>query len=380
MTDPRVEKLAKLLVEYSLSIKKGQKLLITGDAEAATLIQACYRAALRAGAFVETAVIVDGLDEIFYAEASDQQLRYVSPFHMFRVKTIDARLTIRAETNTKNLSNADFKRVAKRAAANKPIKKIFFNRAAKGDLRWTLTQWPTNAFAQDAEMSLAEYEDFIFTAGHLDDADPIKTWREIDKSQKALQQLLNRTGEIRIVAADTDITLSVRGRKWINACGHENFPDGEVFTGPVETAVNGHVRFNFPVPPPSIVSGGKECDGVRLEFRDGKLVSAQADKGKDFLKSMITMDKGACYLGELAFGLNYNIKRYTRCTLFDEKIGGTVHMALGSGYPETGSKNESGLHWDMVCDMRKGGQIFADGKCIQKDGRFFDKRFPQPTK
>jgi len=373
MADPRVQKLAKLLIEYSLKIKKGDVLLIRGPAEAAPLIREGYRAALRRGANVEMQLGIEGLAEIFYAEASPAQLAWVSPTARHQTRRIDAMLGIWAETNTRALTSADPKRMAAAAKARRPLSKLFLDRAAKGELRWVGAQWPTNAHAQDAEMSLAEYEEFVFSAGHLDDRDPIATWKAISKSQQALTRALNRAKEIRLVAEDTDLTFSCAGRKWINCDGHENFPDGEVFTGPVEHSAAGHVRFSFPA-----VHGGREVTNVFLELDRGKVVRAEADKGEDFLKAMVAMDKGSCYLGEAAFGTNYNITRYTRNTLFDEKIGGTMHLALGAGYPETGSANQSGLHWDMVCDLRAGGTVYADGAVIQKNGRFVDKRFPQP--
>ena len=375
MTDPRVEKLARLLVEYSVGVKKGQVVRIQSEAVAAPLIREIYRQVLRAGAYPEMRISLDGLEEIFFAEAADHQLDRVSPFAKQMVTKIDASIGIWADTNTRALTNADPAKMARSAKAGKQIRRIFLERAAKGQLHWTGTLWPTHANAQDAEMSLSQYEDFVFSAGHLNDADPIKTWRAISASQQALTDALNKSSEVRIVAKDTDITLSVKGHKWINCDGHENFPDGEVFTGPVEKAVNGHIRFTFPA-----VHLGREVQDVMLEFKDGKVVRSEASKGEDFLKAMIAMDKGSCYLGELAFGTNYNITRYTRNTLFDEKIGGTIHLALGAGYPETGNNNDSGLHWDMVCDTRAGGKIYVDGQLISENGVFKDKRFPQPPR
>jgi aminopeptidase len=374
MTDPRVVKLADLLINYSLRIRKGDKLVINGHYVAAPLMRECYRAALLAGANIEVNAAIDGLGEIFYRHASRRQLGYASPFAKFRVERIDASLGIWGDVNTKSLTNADPKKMALAAAAGKAVRKRFLQRASKGELRWVGTLWPTQANAQDAEMSLAEYEQFVFSAGHLDDADPVAAWKKISLSQKALQAALNKARQIRIVAEDTDLVLGVAGRKWINCDGHENFPDGEVFTGPVQREVNGHIRFSFPA-----VHAGHEVDGVSLEFKNGKVAAARADKGQDFLEAMIAMDKGSSYLGELALGVNYNITRYTKNTLFDEKIGGTVHVALGAGYPETGSANESGLHWDMVCDLRTRGKLYADGKLLLENGRFLDKRFPQPV-
>jgi aminopeptidase len=373
MKDPRLQKLARLLTQYSLSLKPGDVLAINGEAVAAPLMRECYRAALQCGAFVMTDVILDGLQEIFYAEANDKQLRWLSPFAKYKVQRIDASLGIWADENTKSLTNVDPKRLAAAAAARKPISKLFMDRAAKGQLKWVGTQWPCQASAQDAEMSLEEYEDFVFGAGHLDDPDPIKVWQRISEQQQVLTGFLNRAREMRIVAEDTDIRFSLKDRKWINCDGHYNFPDGEVFTGPVEASVEGHVKFSFPA-----VHGGREVHGARLTFENGKVIKAEADKGQDFLRAMIAMDKGSCYLGEAAVGVNYNVKRYTKNTLFDEKIGGTIHLALGAGYPETGNKNNSGLHWDMVCDLRQAGEIYVDGDLIQKNGRFLNKKFPQP--
>ena len=373
MNDPRVVKLAKLLTSYSLKLRPGDSVAINGDAIAAPLIRECYRAALRCGANPFCDIRVEGIADIFYAEANSQQLKWVSPFAKYKLQKVDAFLGIWADENTKSLSNVDPKRLAAASAARKPLSKIFMDRAASKELRWSGTQWPCNASAQDAEMSLEEYEQFVFNAGHLGDADPIKTWQRISKQQQALTNFLNKAREVRIVAEDTDVRYSCRGRRWINCDGHENFPDGEVFTGPVEESVQGHVKFSFPA-----VHGGREVDGVRLQFDKGKVVKAEAAKGQDFLRAMIQMDKGSCYLGEAAIGTNYNIKRYSKNTLFDEKIGGTIHLALGAGYPETGNKNRSGLHWDMVCDLRKGGEIFVDGELLQKKGRFLNKKFPQP--
>ncbi len=373
MKDPRIEKLANLLVDYSVALKPGNIVAINGEAIAAPLIREVYRAALRRGAFVVCDIVLDSIAEIFYAEANKAQLQWLSPMALHKVRKIDASIGIWADENTKGLTNVDPKRLAVASSARKPLSKLFMDRAAAGTLRWVGTQWPCHASAQDAEMSLEEYEDFVYGAGYLDAPNPIRVWQRISKRQQALTDFLNRRCQIRIVAEDTDLTFSVKGHKWINCDGRMNFPDGEVFTGPVEDTVEGHVKFSFPA-----VHGGREVNGVRLTFEHGKVVKAEADKGLDFLRAMIAMDKGSCYLGEAAFGTNYNVKRYTKNTLFDEKIGGTIHLALGAGYPETGNKNRSGLHWDMVCDLRKGGEIYADGDLIQKNGRFLNKKLPQP--
>jgi aminopeptidase len=239
-------------------------------------------------------------------------------------------------------------------------------------MKWTGTQYPCQSAAQDAEMSLEEYEDFVFNAGLLNHADPVAEWKKVSERQQRLVDFLNGKSDYHVVAANgTDVRMSVAGHTWINCDGHENFPDGEVFTGPLIDSVNGQINFSFPA-----VHHGRECDGVRLTFRDGKVVNASATKGEDFLISMLDTDAGSRFLGECAIGTNYGITRYTRNTLFDEKIGGTVHFALGAGYPETGNKNQSGLHWDMVVDLRGGGFAEIDGQKVSENGKFNRENWP----
>jgi aminopeptidase len=250
-------------------------------------------------------------------------------------------------------------------AARKPLFDKMLKRISTGSLRWTGTQYPTQSAAQDAEMSIEEYRDFVFRAGLLHKKDPVAEWKEVSRRQARLVRFLNRLSAIRILGKDTDLTFSVKGRRWVNCDGHENFPDGEVFTSPVENSAEGHVRYTFPA-----VYGGREVEDVRLTFRKGEVVDAKAAKGGDYLDAMLESDKGARYVGELAFGTNYGIKRFTRNTLFDEKIGGTVHIAVGASLPETGGRNKSSLHWDMVCDTRKGYTVYGDGSLIHRNGRF----------
>src|SRR3954454_584976 len=248
----------------------------------------------------------------------------------------------------------------------------FMKRAAEGSLHWVGTQFPSQGAAQDAEMSLREYEDFVFAAGHIYHDDPIGEWKRISERQKRLVDFLNGKKEYRVVAANgTDVRLNLDGKTWINCDGHENFPDGEVFSGPVVESVEGQVNFSFPA-----VHHGRECDGVKLTFKDGKVVDAAASKGLDFLISMLDMDGGSRFLGECAIGTNYDIQQYTRNTLFDEKIGGTCHFALGAGSPESGNNNQSGLHWDMVVDLRQGGYVEVDGVKVNVDGKFTREGFP----
>lgn len=364
MADPRYQKLATVLVHYSLRIKPGDKLIISSPAIAAPLICEVYREAIRAGAHVETEIALDGLREIFLREGNDEQLSYISEMELRAIEYYDAVLDIWAEVNTRSLSGVDPKRMALRRAARASLFKKALERMASGESRWCGTLFPTNAYAQDAGMPLSDYEDFVFGAGMLDKDDPVAAWRKVYEEQQRIVDFLSQRDEIHIVAPGTDITYRVDGRKWINCAGTENFPDGEVFTAPIEDSVNGTVLFSYPA-----VYDGNEVENVRLIFRDGKVIESSATRGLDFLNAMLDTDAGSRSLGEVAFGLNYNITRFMKETLFDEKIGGTMHMALGASLPESGGVNESGLHWDMVCDLRE-GTVYADGQLCYENGRF----------
>lgn len=372
MRDSRLEKLADILVNYSTRVKKGQVVRITGSPICQPLVVEVYRKVVQARAHPLVRMAPDELSEIFLKNATDEQLKYVNPLALKEVETIDASIGMWADENTKALSNVDAKRIGVQQAARKPILDTFLKRAAEGKLNWVGTPYPTQASAQDAEMSLAEYEDFVFDAGLLNEPDPVAGWRKMSESQQRLVDYLNGKRDYRVVAANgTDLRMSVADRKWINCDGKRNFPDGEVFTGPVLDSVNGVVQFSFPA-----VHHGREVQDVRLIFRDGKVVEASASKGEAFLHSMLDTDSGSRFLGECAIGTNYRITRYTRSTLFDEKIGGTVHFALGAGYPQTGNTNQSGLHWDMVVDLRPGGHVEIDGVIINQNGRFTKEGFP----
>ncbi len=366
MADPRHNKLAKVLINYSLAIKPGEKLSINGGAIASPLLRELYREAIRAGAHVTMNVQLDGWREIFFKEANDEQLTHISELAKFNVEYFDAELHILADDNTRSLSAIDPKRMAMRAAARKSLAQRSDEREVAGEFRWCLSLFPTQAYAQDADMSLEDYEDFVYDAGLLNTDDPVAGWEKIHAEQQRICDYLNQHDVIHVVAPDagTDITYKVGGRKWINADGKVNFPDGEVFSAPIEDSVNGVVRFSFPA-----IYAGNEVQDVRLVFKDGKVVEASAAKGQDFLYSMLDMDAGSRTLGEVAFGTNYNIQRFSREILFDEKIGGTMHMALGQSYGTCGGKNESGLHWDMISDLRN-AKVTADGELFYENGKF----------
>ncbi len=378
MRDARLDKLANVIVNYSTGVKPGQTVRLTGDPIATPLIEALYEKLICAGAHVLIRMAPDRLQEIFYKHASDTQLTHISDLAIREVKTIDVSIGLWAETNTKAMTNVDPKRQAMASSARQPVFKVFMDRAASEELAWVGTLYPTAASAQDAEMSLEEYEAFVFNAGHLNAEDPVAVWQAIEVKQQKVADYLNGKKQARFQAANgTDLTVNVEGMTWLNSAGHKNFPDGEVFTGPNLSApdggVNGIVRYHFPA-----VHHGREVHDIELIFEKGRVVDAKASKNLDFLIQMLDQDPGARSLGEIAIGTNYQITRYTKNTLFDEKIGGTFHAAVGAGYPETGNSNVSGLHWDMVCDLREGGTIEVDGEVISRDGRFVFDGWPAP--
>lgn len=376
MRDQRLDKLARVLVEYSTRIKPGQLVRLSGDPVALPLLEALYEAVLRAGAQPYLKCVPESLEDLFFECASDEQLQYVSPVALYEIGQIDASIGIWAETNTKAMSRIDPRKQSLASSARKPILKTFMERAAKGELHWCGTLFPTLASAQDAERSLRQYEEFVFAAGHLDKPDPVAEWKKIEAHQQKVVNYLTGKKQIRFQAVNgTDLTVNIEGMRWVNCCGHENFPDGEVFTGPnlqaADGGVNGVVHYSFPA-----LHHGREVTDIVLTFEKGRVVDARASKNQDFLIQMLDQDAGARALGEIAIGTNYQIQEFSRNTLFDEKIGGTFHAAVGAGYPETGNANESGLHWDMVCDLRGGGSITVDGIEISRNGQFTFEGWP----
>ena len=365
MTDPRVSKLSDVLVNYSLNLRKGDLFAIYGESITAPLVTEIYRRAIRVGAYPHVRIRLDGLDQIFFKEASREQLTYVSDFQKLETEKLDAMLYIWGSQNTKALSNCSPELMAVADRARLGIFRRRLERIAEGELRWCGTQYPTNADAQDAEMSLEEYEDFVFRGCFLHKSDPVAEWENLSRRQERLVERLSQYKKIRVVGEDTDLTLVVEGRRWINCDGKENFPDGEIFTSPLEDSAEGTVCYTFPA-----VHRKREVSGVRLQFKSGRVVEAKAAKGEEYLRSMLDMDEGAGRIGEFSFGTNYEIQQFTKNTLFDEKIGGTIHIALGASLPESGGENVSALHWDMVRDLRKDGEVYADGKLIYKLGRF----------
>jgi aminopeptidase len=365
MRDPRVESLARVLVRYSTKLKEGDTCAIRGATAGEPLIAAVYEEALRAGANPTVAMSYTGQAAAYFGNASDTQLDWVSPVARWEAEECDANIVIGAETNTRELSQVPPERQARRRAATRDLMETTMKRSAEGNFRWVYTLFPTAAYASDAEMSLAEFEDFYYGACFADQEDPVEAWRRAAEEWQRLADWIEGHEEVHVRAPGTDITLGISGRKFIAADGEHNMPDGEFFTAPVEDSVEGEVSFDLPA-----MVGGREVVGARLRFEGGKAVGASAERGEDYLVSLLDTDEGSRTLGELGIGTNFGIDRGTRDVLLDEKIGGTVHMAVGASYPECGGKNESAVHTDLVCDLRLGGRIEVDGQPFQEDGRF----------
>lgn len=363
MKDPRLNKLAKLLVNYSAEVKKGDFVLVGCEDIAQPWMVEVVKEAIKAGAHVETIL---GSHEVGAAKlkySSNEQLEEENFIQKVALEKADVWLTAWGTKNTKVNSNILSEKIQASIKGAASWRKVYSDRMGDGTLKWCGTQFPTYSDAQEAAMSLEEYEDFVYGAGLLDRDDPVAEWKSISAEHQRWINYLDTKKELHIISAETDIKVNIDGRKWINCDGHVNFPDGEIFTSPVEDGINGHISFSFPG-----IYMGKEIEGIKMEIKDGKVVKATAEKGEDLLKSLLEIDEGASYFGEVAIGTNYGIKKFTRNMLFDEKIGGTIHMAIGDSMPEAGGKNKSAIHWDMLCDMRKGGKIFADGELFYENG------------
>jgi len=374
MTDLNTVKMAKLLTDYSTHVQNGDLAIITGDENAMPLYKEFFRCVFRAGGYPHYSTLLPGyfdamgdhpLDEIFLLEGNDDQLRFISPLSQIIADRFDVVVIVLAPQNLRTLSRIKSNVTSLRSASTVSIMDRFSQRISDGTLKRCVVAYPTNALAQQANMSLNDYSEFLFTACHLNDDDPGKAWQAISKSQEKIIKEIAHYKKIRIIAEDTDLKLSVAGRTWLNCDGKFNMPDGEIFTGPVEDSVKGHIKISFP----GILSG-QEIENIHLFFENGKVVSANASSGEDLLQETIKTDSGAGYLGEVGIGTNYQIHQFTQLMLFDEKIGGTIHIALGEGYSDSGSKNKSGIHWDMLCDLRKDGEIHGDDEVIYRNGKF----------
>lgn len=365
MVDPRVDKLADILVNYSVEVKPGDWAIILGNMVAESLLAEIQKYVLRAGGHTSIMMTSDKFSEIRIKESNEDQLKHITPSERMVFEDADVLINIVANQNTRSMAAADPTKQQIRGAARQDLMNTYKQRSASNELRWVISNFPCDALAQEADMSLADYEDFVYQATYADQADPVKEWQRIHKEQERLVKWLKGRKKVELRSPNIDVSMSLEGRTFINADGKNNMPSGEIFTSPVEDSTNGWAEYTYPA-----IAGGREVDGIRLEFKDGKVVKATAEKNEEFLLKMLEMDEGASLLGELGIGTNYAIDRFTKSILFDEKIGGSIHMAVGTGFPEAGGKNDSALHWDMICDMREDSEIVVDGELFYKDGKF----------
>jgi aminopeptidase len=365
MLDPRCAKLADVLVNYSVAVRPGDWVLIQGDLLTAPMMEEVYRQVLRAGGHPNTQIGTTAMTEIFYKEASEDQLKWISPFNELAFTKADVLISLMGTANTRSLTHVDPARIGMAQGARRDLFQTFMKRSAENKVRWVGSMFPNNAHAQEAEMSLSEYEDFVYSATFADKDDPVAEWRKFNQRQQVVVDWLKGKKHLTAKGPNLDLSMSIEGRLFVNSDGKKNMPDGEVFTGPVEDSVNGWIEFSYPA-----IHLGREVEDVRLVFEDGKVVEASASKNEETLLSQLEIDAGARYVGEFAIGTNYGIQTFTKNMLFDEKMGGTVHLALGASIQETLGRNESAIHWDMLCDVKHDSEIRADGELLYKDGEF----------
>jgi aminopeptidase len=365
MRDQRAEALAQVLVHHSNEVQAGDVCLIEAETTAEILAQAVYEEVLHAGGLPIVNLMMEEQAASFFKLASPEQLDWISPPAVWSADEADVRFRIMADANTRALSGVEPSRQSRRQRAIKPLMEKMMTRTASGEFRWSLTLFPTQAYAAEADMSLTDYEDFYYRACLCDRPDPVAAWRNQADEIRRLAEWITGKEEVHIQGPGTDLRLNIDGRTFIPAEGRHNVPDGEFFTGPIEDSASGEVTFTYPA-----IYGGREVSGVKLRFDGGRITDATAERNEDFLIQMLDTDDGARRLGEFGIGANYDIDRFTKEILLDEKIGGTVHLAVGMSYPETGGQNDSAVHWDMVCDLRRGGRMTVDGREFQVDGKF----------
>lgn len=365
--DARTARLAQLLVEYCTAVRPGDWVLVRSDLPGLPLAEQVVEQVLAAGGHPTVQLWSETLDEIVLKHARDEQLRWLSPVDDMLAQRVDARIVIRAAANTRSLSGVNPARQQILQNTQRAVTQAYMQRAAAGIHRYCLTIFPCHAYAQEADMSLAEYTDFVYSATYADQPDPAACWRAVHDRQQGLVDWLIGKSQVSVQGPNVDLKLSIAGRSFVNSDGKRNMPSGEIFTGPVEDSVEGWIKFAYPA-----LRGGREVENVELVFEQGRVVHARAGKNEAYLLSQLDSDAGARYLGEFALGTNEQIQRFTKNILFDEKIGGTMHIAIGAGYPETGSRNRSSVHWDFICDMRHDSEIRVDGELFYQNGKFCD--------
>jgi aminopeptidase len=370
VSDSRVQKFAKILVEHSARLVPGDRVLIEATTAAEPLVRELFIQIMEKGGHPHPMIALPGMmpfsqEEFYLTYARDAQLDFVPTFYKIAYEQFESRIRIHSSTNTRGTTRIDPAKSQRRSKATSVITEAQMRRGAEGKFKWVTTLYPTDAYAQEAGMSLKEYEDFVFNAIHANEDDPIAYWKGTAVRQQRVIDFLADRDIVTLRGPNVDLSLSIKGRKFMNSTGIYNLPDGEIYTGPVEDSLNGWVKFTYPA-----IYGGVAVEGAELTFNRGRVEIAKAEKNQEYLIRMLESDEGSRHVGEFAIGTNFDINQFTGNILFDEKIGGTFHMALGAGYPETGSKNKSSIHWDMICDLRTDSEILADGELFYKNGEF----------
>jgi aminopeptidase len=370
VADSRVAKFAKVLVEHSARIVPGDRVLIEATTAAEPLVRELYIQILEKGGHPHPMIGFPGMvpfiqEELYLTYAKDTQLDFIPTFYKYAYDQFESRIRIHSAMNTRATTSLDPIKVQRRAKGISSITESQMRRGAEGAFKWVTTLYPTEGYAQDAGMSLGQYEDFVFGAVHVNEKDPIAFWKGTAAGQQKAIDWLAGKNQVVMRGPNVELTLSIKGRRFMNSVGLYNMPDGEIFTGPVEDSVNGWVKFTYPA-----IYGGVAVEGAELTFSRGRVNQAKAEKNQEYLIKMLESDAGSRHIGEFAIGTNFDIDKFTGNILFDEKIGGTFHMALGAGYPETGSHNKSAIHWDMICDLRTDSEILVDGELFYKNGQF----------
>jgi aminopeptidase len=365
MAEQRLINFAKVLVDFCTEIQPGDRVLLQSTTLAEELVRELYVLILERGGHPYIDMRLPERKELKLRFGNDEQLKHTDQLVAHAYENFESRIRIWAEGNTKANSGYDAKKQSLLMQANTPILNSQFERGGRDEFKWVTTMFPTRAYAQQADMGFEAYKDFFYGTVHANEAEPVKYWKKIKTEQQKYVDALKGHDKVELRGPNVDLTLSIKGRTFINSFGVNNMPSGEVFTGPIEDSVNGWVRYTYPAQ-----YRGNVVEGAELKFKDGKVVEAKAEKNQEFMQQMLNTDKGASYVGEFAIGLNEDIDRFTGFILLDEKIGGSFHMALGKGYPETGSKNDSAIHWDMICDLRTDSEILVDGETFYKNGKF----------
>ena len=365
MTDPRIKKFAQILVDYSTDIQPGDRVQIDATLAALPLVEAIYERILERGGHPYPMLELPRQQSTFFEKAGLDQLQHINQFRKLAYDEFESRFRIQSSMDLQELKDVDPQKQTEAGKGTRPILEAQLRRGAAGEFKWCSTLFPTQAYADQAGMSLSDYEDFVYSAVYADKDNPIAEWKNFHNAQEKIIDSLKGGDKVTLKGPNVDLSLSIKDRILINCSGTNNMPDGEIFTGPVEDSLNGWVRYTYPA-----ILQGRIVEGIELKFENGKVVHATADKNQDFLLQMINSDPGASYVGEFAIGTNYGIQQFTGSILFDEKIGGSFHIALGAGYPETGSKNKSQIHWDMICDIREDSEIHLDNRLVYKNGQF----------